>query len=128
MPFNSGFSPSLSINGDTSKKITGYVKVANILKGMKVSKFGLTTGETSGVVTDPAMSVAVDGIAFTRLVQMEISATFGDSGGPVYLNSSDDGYPKYTLIGIIEGGNSAYTYAIKAGFILATFDLELYTG
>ncbi len=128
VPFVSGYSPSCAINGNTNRKFVGYVKAADIEKQMKVSKFGNSTNETSGIVLDEQCNVTIDGVSFTRLVKMELQANGGDSGGPVYLNQAYKNYKALSLIGIITGGNGYYTYATKAGFILATFNLELYTG
>lgn len=127
VPFNSGFEPSVSIDGNSNNAITSYVKVADIIKGMPVAKFGQTTGRTTGIINDTSYAMTINGVDFTRLVACSYTSNSGDSGGPVYLNAASNGYAKNSLVSIHKGSSGNNKVSTKAGYILATFDLKLYT-
>ncbi len=129
VPFSyDGFEPSMAINGDTSNKITAYVKVADIIKGMPVGMYGKTTAKDIGTSTGKVVEVSADFSILTRLVKCSYSSQSGDSGGPVYLTSANNGYAKNSIISIHRGHTSSYSYSTKVGYILVTFGLSLYTG
>lgn len=130
VPFNSGFSPSIAINGDADNKIKNYVKVADIEENMSVAKFGSVTGRTTGTITNKSVTCynSNTGVTLTRLIETSCNVVQGDSGGPLYLSSAQNGYAKNSVVGILNSKSSTHSYWTKAGFILATFNLELYTG
>lgn len=131
MPFNSGFASSARLLGDKNKVITKYIKAANIVEGTYTYKYGDSTGLTNGrVLSTNYTSSSTDGVTLTNTLKLSNSCSKGDSGGPVVIASSYSGSKyEYSLIGITcrKATDNSFCVAVKAGYIIAKFNLTLCT-
>ncbi len=71
--------------------------------GTAVAKVGVKTHYTAGTVLNNSYRVTVNNVNFTDMVLTDVYASGGDSGGPVFIPTVEDG--GVTLIGIVKGGN-----------------------
>lgn len=131
VPYNSGMNPAAGLDGDTKDVIGSYVKVADIVEGMNINRLGSTSGRDGGKILEVNKEAVVEGISFTGLVFISTISAPGDSGGPVIVPFVGPVFPdeirRNPLIGIVTAGNNTGTLVTKAGYILVTFGLDLYT-
>lgn len=81
-----------------------------IIEGIKVKKFGNTTGNTTGEILYNDVIATIEGVRLTNLLCITNSSQSGDSGGPVYY---DDGGTNLFLIGMVNAGNSSFGAACR---------------
>lgn len=115
-------SPDGTITTLNTRMISPSLKVNTI-----VAKSGMTTGYTSGKITNNDFTANFNGIIISGLVSTNANASGGDSGAPVFLPSNVAGGA--TPIGILLGGTPGTTYTMifeKDDVIAAKFNYIRY--
>lgn len=111
--------------------VAGTMKSSETPDGMSISKYGITTGETSGYIIGKGLTVSDPyyGTLFNQVVT-NYSSSGGDSGAPVFTN--DDPNNVY-LLGIHVGklfvqGDPSTTYPVYSPWEGIRQELSLRTG
>ncbi len=78
--------------------------------GTAIAKAGVKTHYSAGKVLNNSYRGNFEGTTFTDLVSTNAYADGGDSGGPVFLPTVEDG--GVTLIGIVKGGDPNNLYSM----------------
>lgn len=97
--------------------------------GQSISKYGRTTGLTSGTITATNYSYTNDRthISYTKQIRAVMVSTNGDSGGPAFQLSSSNS-SRAIIVGIMSASNQNDTESIitKASLINQHFALSTY--
>ncbi len=138
-PFNNStdYTPTYKINGNSGTVIEGYIKVADLPVGYLITKYGIGEYKDGTVTTSVGniLSVNVSAGNLSNLFSADCISYQGDSGGAIVHRRASDSTGKllYTLAGITHGYYYTGTdkgygnlIGVKAGYILAKFDLALY--
>lgn len=102
---------------------------ASPIAGQSISKYGRTTGLTSGTITATNYSYTNDKthITYTKQVKAIMDSTNGDSGGPAFQLSASNS-SNATIVGILSASSTDRTKSIitKASLINQHFALSTY--
>lgn len=117
--YHDGMTADASFIGIVRSRVTPVAEVVNgyriasartteLPANSTVSMYGMMSGlETGKIVSYNVEKKYEDGYTFKNFASTTCSGQPGDSGGPVLVYNG--GY-NYSLIGIISGGNSTYSY------------------
>lgn len=107
------------INNSTFSYSGGSVALNQV-----VTKYGVKTGVTSGMVSDPNFSITIDNIDYNNLVlvSMSTATSGGDSGAPVTYQRSN----RTVLTGILKGGSGNDMIYTKLSPTLNYLDASVY--
>lgn len=108
----SNVEPKIHVGSGVTKDISGFLSTTPTAGwvGWPISKSGITTGETDGIITGVGLTVDQNGWDYYNQVNATYYSEPGDSGSPVYRISNN----QLTIIGIHSGkltnsGNSCFS-------------------
>ena len=98
-----------------------------ILQNESVSRYGATTGCTTGVVLDTYCSTTYDGITLNGMIYSSATCLGGDSGGPLgrYQSSGSNSYLYVMGITCAHDTSTNYTYACRASYIYSALGVSI---
>lgn len=114
----SNASSYVTTNQFGANKYNAVMNAGGEVVGTFVCKTGISTGVTCGTITG-TNAYQIIGYWVGPLTSTSVSATFGDSGGPLYSTVFSNSTFTTTLFGVLHGKQGPETVYSKAAYVLS---------